>query len=175
LRRSPAQLAALAAGLGSDISFFLHLPSAVCTGVGETVAPIPAPAPRWALLIFPPFAMATPRVYREFDEMKLGDTSAIETQPNWLAWAALPAGQLLPKLINDLEAPAFHLNPPLGRLRAEWENQLGRPVRMSGSGSTLFTLFDHREEADAAIAETSQRVSIVELAPEISDDLATPR
>jgi 4-diphosphocytidyl-2C-methyl-D-erythritol kinase len=47
---------------------------------------------------------------------------------------------------------------------------------MSGSGSSLFTLFDEREEAiDAAqriVAAYGVRAIAVELAPMIEDDLA---
>ena len=56
-------------------------------------------------------------------------------------------------LVNDLEPPAFALRPDLARLRSRIERNLGQPVRMSGSGSTLFTLFDdHGSAADAAAA-----------------------
>jgi 4-diphosphocytidyl-2C-methyl-D-erythritol kinase len=46
---------------------------------------------------------------------------------------------------------------------------------MSGSGSSLFTLFDGREEADAAgrlVADRYPvRVEVAEVAPRIDDDL----
>ena len=38
-----ADLAAVAAGVGSDVAFFLDLPAAWCTGRGEVVTPEPAP------------------------------------------------------------------------------------------------------------------------------------
>ena len=50
---------------------------------------------------------------------------------------------------------------------------------MSGSGSSLFTLFDEREEADRAAELISKldrpmrsRVEIVQLAPHLTDDVA---
>ena len=46
--------------------------------------------------------------------------------------------------------PAFDLHPDLGTLRDEAERRLGRPVRMSGSGATLFTLYDDPAEATGA-------------------------
>jgi 4-diphosphocytidyl-2C-methyl-D-erythritol kinase len=112
--------------------------------------------------------MSTPAVYREFDEMKLGSNAAIHDQPNWQAWCKLPATDLLKVLINDLELPAFSLNPELGELRKKIEQQIAQPVRMSGSGSTLFTLTDHSHDAEriaAANNDTSIRAAAVELAP----------
>jgi 4-diphosphocytidyl-2-C-methyl-D-erythritol kinase len=166
LHRTTADLAKIAATLGSDIAFFLHGPSSICTSLGELVRPIRPPRPRWALLIFPPFGMPTPQVYRRFDELHLGKTQSIEQHPDWPAWANMTAMQLLPNLVNDLEAPAFDLQPKLAALRDDWECRLRRTVRMSGSGSTLFTLYDTKPEADAAIEHSNACAMLVaELAP----------
>lgn len=167
----------LAASLGSDVPFFLHGPSAICRGRGEQVQPQFPPRARLALLIFPGRPMPTGPVYRRFDELHLGIDTADE--PDWRALAALPALTLLPKLVNDLESAAFDIDPALGRLRSESEQLLGRCVRMSGSGSTLFTLYD--DDADAAYAarklkdETNTETYIAELCPSWRDDLNEPR
>jgi 4-diphosphocytidyl-2-C-methyl-D-erythritol kinase len=171
LGEGKAELLKGAARLGSDVSFFLHAPSAICTGLGEIVRPTPAPSARWALLILPPFGMPTPEVYRRFDQLNLGSRASIQEQPDWKSWSMLGAADLLAKLVNDLELPAFDLNKRLGDLRQEWERRLGRPVRMSGSGSTLFTLYDRREEAEAAPRSAAEKTMVVELAPRFTDDL----
>jgi 4-diphosphocytidyl-2-C-methyl-D-erythritol kinase len=147
LRRTDAELSRIASQLGSDIVFFLHGPSSVCAGRGERVKPIAAPAAKSVVLIFPKMSMPTPTVYRRFDEMGLGSLDSITREPDWTAWTQAPTNQLLPKLVNDLEAPAFALRPELGRLRQDIEQNIGRIVRMSGSGSTLFTLADNAGEA----------------------------
>jgi 4-diphosphocytidyl-2-C-methyl-D-erythritol kinase len=162
------QLAELAGTLGSDIPFFLHGPSSVCRGRGEIVRPVPPPArARWALLILPGIPVPTPAVYRQFDAMRLG--ADVESEPDWAAWADMPAELLMRELVNDLEKPAFALRPDLGRLRDECENAIGRTVRMSGSGSTLFSLFDQESEAAAIRLKVPARV--VRVAPD-SDLLA---
>ena len=104
------------------------------------------------MLVLPDVAMPTADVYRRFDAMGLGNPADVDVEPDWPAWAALPATDLLPRLVNDLEPPAFALRPDLADLRASLEESLARPVRMSGSGSTLFTLFDTAGGADAAAA-----------------------
>ena len=112
------------------------------------VRPIPSPAlARWVLLILPDLSMPTPAVYKQFDAMKLGRLTDIEHEPDWNRWAALSSQELLPRLVNDLEPPAFAIEPRLAKLRSDIEQQLGRPVRMSGSGSSLFTLCDDQSEA----------------------------
>ncbi len=158
----------IASNLGSDIPFFLHGGSAICTGRGEIVRPIAPPLARYALLVLPDLHISTPAVYGKFDEMRLGSELIDE---DWSMWTMLPAEQLLPRLINGLEAPAFALEPSLAKIRAETEQQLGRTVRMSGSGSSLFTLFDDESTAMQSAKMVSLRTVVVELAPAISDDL----
>lgn len=174
--RAAEDLSAFAARFGSDLSFFiLGNGSAVCRGRGEQVTPIPPPSARWALLILPGEAMPTPAVYRKFDELRLGRRENVEDEPDWNAWVKMPAKYLLGCCVNDLEAPAFAISPSLGALRADAEQFFGRPVRMSGSGSSLFTLYDAqreaREAADLAAARFGQRVECVELAANFADDL----
>jgi 4-diphosphocytidyl-2-C-methyl-D-erythritol kinase len=171
--RTPQQLSDLAARFGSDLSFFFHGPSSVCTGRGEVVRPIARPRPRWAVLILPGIHMATPAVYRRYDEMNLGRTDAVVDDVDWAAWAALDARGLLPRLVNDLEAPAFALSAPLAELHRRAGERLGRIVRMSGSGSTLFTLYDDTEEAAVAAARISEglgvRAEVVAVCPDVAD------
>ena len=90
---------------------------------------------------------------------------------------ALRARELLPLLVNDLEPAAFSLRAGLDELRCGAERLAGRAVRMSGSGSSLFTLFDEEPEAREAAgrveAALGVRVEAVGVAPVIDDDLGT--
>ena len=151
----PRLLADVAAGVGSDVPFFLYGPSSVCRGRGERVLPVAPPAvARYAVLVLPGIEMPTAAVYRRFDEMGLGSGTSGDLGEG--AWTVLPAAELMGHLVNDLEPPAFALRPPLGELRQRLERALGQPVRMSGSGSTLFTLFDdHGSAAEAAAVVTA--------------------
>lgn len=169
-------LSGFAARLGSDLPFFLFGPSSVCSGRGEIVKPVPRPTPRWALLILPSIHMPTADVYRRFDAMRLGRTADIETEPDWVAWSKLDTHELMDRLVNDLEPAAFAISSALASFRQKAETILKRPVRMSGSGSSLFTLYDNSNEADLGrmnvLSQGSfARAEVVELAPNFSDDL----
>jgi 4-diphosphocytidyl-2-C-methyl-D-erythritol kinase len=171
------QLQELAAQLGSDVPFFLHGPSSVCTGRGEIVKTIGPPACRACVLILPAITTLTPGVFRRFDELttvrSVGDW---ESQPRWEEWITLPALDLLPKLANDLEQPAYDMHPELRRLQQQARELLDRPVRMSGSGSSLFTLCDTLPEAERMVEKLREQLHIdskaVTLAPTIEDDLS---
>src|SRR5688500_7567428 len=106
-----SRLSDLAARFGSDVPFFLHGPSSICTGRGEVVRPTPQPAKaKFAVLALPGIELATPKVYAHFDAMNLGDDQAIAREEDWVAWSKLSADELLPRLVNDLEPPAYAMS-----------------------------------------------------------------
>jgi 4-diphosphocytidyl-2-C-methyl-D-erythritol kinase len=171
-----AELTRLSAGLGSDVPFFLYEPSAICRGRGEQVERVSPPMVRWVLLILPAIHCPTPRIYQRFDEMRLGNESALADIP-WQNWAQMSSRDLLPQLVNDLEPPAFALFPELSAMRQRAEECLRRPVRMSGSGSSLFTLFDDRNECESACtslrAILNAEILSIPLCPSLTDDLVS--
>ena len=172
------RLSAFSARFGSDVPFFVAAAfghaSCACRGRGEVVRPIRQPAAKWAMIISPPFGLATRDVYARFDALGLGSDEAVAeaAEAGWAAWAALPARDLMARLANDLEPAAYSLSPRLGALREAIERDLGRVVRMSGSGSSLFTLFDSGEqqaanEAAAIAGRHGVRAAVVEMAPDL--------
>lgn len=156
LGRSRAELCAIAATLGADVPFFVETHgdagggSAWCSGRGEVVRITPAPAKaRRAMLVLPRgIAMPTAAVYRRFDELRLGRPENLSQAPDVAVLATLGAREMLPLLRNDLEPAAFSLSSELADMRDAVERAVRRPVRMSGSGSALFTLFDGQDVDD---------------------------
>jgi 4-diphosphocytidyl-2-C-methyl-D-erythritol kinase len=133
-RRSPNELDAVAAAVGSDVPVCLRTGLVWMRGRGEIVVPA-GPAPDLALVVVtPPFGCSTPAVYRTWDG--LGGPRG-ETQP---APAAL-AGHLA-ELGNDLEPAALAVEPRLGELRAALLAITGRRPLLAGSGSSYVVLFE---------------------------------
>ena len=167
------RLMEIAKSIGSDVPFFLDGPSAICRGRGEEVEKTERPGGKWVPIIFWPKPMPTPLVYRKIDEMRLGKESNLRPEPPWLQWIKLKSQELLPLLVNDLEPAAFAIDPQLGQVRSDLESLLKRPVRMSGSGSSLFSLYDQRPEAQEAARLVTERHNLqvlpVELAPVMPD------
>ncbi len=161
------RLSALAAGLGSDVPFFLNGPSSICTGRGEVITRVDSPAAHWVVLILPEISMPTPAVYRQFDQMP--SCPDFDQAVDWAQWCNLSAEVLLRMLQNDLEPSAFALCPNLARLRESAQSLVARPVRMSGSGSTLFTLFDTKDEAIAAADLIQSKQSVRTIAVTIAN------
>lgn len=131
-----AALEALAARLGSDVAFFLHGGTALCTGRGERVRPIAPPQPFAVTLLLPSFATPTPSVYAALSAPAWpgarAGAGATDPQALCRSVANADAGVLERLFRNDLEAPARTVEPRLAELLDRTH------LHLSGSGSTLF-------------------------------------
>jgi 4-diphosphocytidyl-2-C-methyl-D-erythritol kinase len=141
-----ARLREVAAGIGSDVPLFLEPGSAVIRGRGERVERLRESWCGWAVVVVPPFGVSTAAVYGRW---KAAPTPRPEMNAAPWAAGAKNALELLGMLFNDLETAAFECEPRLAALHARLDRLEGRPVRMTGSGSCLFTLFDSQAEARA--------------------------
>lgn len=142
----------LAAGLGSDINFFLQSGPALATGRGEKVEALEEfPALKGAafLLIHPGFGISTAWAYQNlgrFPEALNGRAGrARELVARLQSGNLREAGR---EFYNSLEAPALEKYPLLV-LFQEWLRENGAAVAlMSGSGSTTFAIFEQRTAAE---------------------------
>lgn len=146
LNWSDDRLAEIAAEIGSDIPFFLGPPSAIMRGRGERIEPAPLSFHGWIGLIIPFFKLATVDVYRRFE---MAHQSVHADLCEILALHPRSSRHWAPLLFNDLEPAAFELKPQLAQLRADVQSRGRVPVRMTGSGSCLFSVFDTEREAHA--------------------------
>lgn len=157
------RLAALGSEIGSDVALFFHGPSAIIRGRGERVEPGPITKEMWAAVIIPPFGVATAAVYQRHAARRDGSTTEVPAGQRSVApsrvSAAMSAQEVASALFNDLEHAAFDCEPRLGVLHATLDGLGGRRVRMTGSGSCLFGLFDTRAEAEAWREAALNRVS----------------
>lgn len=145
-RRIPqGELAEMAAELGADVPFFLTGGRALGLGRGDRTTPLPDLDPPLSLwLAVPPFALSTAEVFAA-----LPGRRGREEDPRVRAAleGRLPATLEEAIGVNDLEEPAFRLRPELGAVYTRLVRSRARAVRMSGSGSTLFAVFDDPEDA----------------------------
>lgn len=149
---SDGDLAEMALQLGADVPFFLGPMAAVGRGVGEQLAPLRHLSAFHVVLAFPDYGVSTAEVYQRFDpEGDAGPESTLDALIQGLETNDLPL--TLDSLYNSMEPLAFAIRPELGHLRDSLEEMAGRPVRMSGSGSTLFTLTPDAETAQDLCAQ----------------------
>jgi len=154
---------AAAAELGSDVPFFAaDVPGALVGGVGDQVEPLPAVRGLGALLISPQLRLGTRSVFAAFDAIAPGGSAeesgaVVESLASALRSGmdgrALAEWAVTLRDANDLWPAAVAVAPILGEVRAVLEEQLERPVLLTGSGSTLFALYS--SSGDAADAGRS--------------------
>ena len=132
---SEREMLALAAELGSDVPFFLAGGAAWMRGRGEEIEAVPLRIGIPMLVAIPPFPVATPDVYRMWDE--LGGPRSSRTIP-----APPPIDAFAPSLVNDLEPAAEKVEPRLREFRERLEETVGRAALLAGSGSTYVVLAD---------------------------------
>jgi 4-diphosphocytidyl-2-C-methyl-D-erythritol kinase len=138
-----AELAEIAASLGSDVPFFLHSRAAVCSGRGEVVAPLARSARLNAVVVTPHQRLASREVYAALCEESFVRDEVAETARLARLVRAFERGDVptISRLLyNGLTDAALSLAPSLGQLAALLARFCGGSAIMSGSGSSFFCL-----------------------------------
>jgi 4-diphosphocytidyl-2-C-methyl-D-erythritol kinase len=171
---SQQDLAELASGIGSDVTFGLLGGTAIGIGRGEQVTPALASGTFHWVLAFATGGLSTADVYAACDRLRASQDGqrgqAGKAGPAAVAGPALdnalmaalrsgdPAG-LGPLLSNDLQPAAISLRPELRRALAAGSELGALGAMVSGSGPTCaFLAKDLRHARDLAVALTGAGV-----------------
>lgn len=133
----PAQLSQIAAEIGSDVPFFLHGGTALVTGRGEVVEPLPDVAPfELTLFLFNPgIEDKTRRMYATLTPSDYSDGRRAHVLAQSVQ-RGLPLTE--PDLVNVFDPHIAEVAPPLAGAMALCR-QTGLAVLASGSGPGFFT------------------------------------
>ena len=149
LRLPLEKLMEIGATLGADVPFCMQGGLARVRGIGEKLAPI-TPAPRVPLvLIHPGAGLSTASVFQRWDEggfpEEHADIDRLQTalMRGDLAAMAEASG-------NSLEQAAILLLPEVETAMQQLRQAGARMVRMTGSGSAVFGVFESDEAAMTA-------------------------
>jgi len=139
---------------GADVPVCLEPRARMMRGAGEAVGPALALPRLFCVLVNPRLPVGTPAVFRE---LGLLAGQALAGDPHAVPEAGSPAGLLraLKAARNDLEAPACRIRPEIAEVLGLVRATPGcRLARMSGSGATVFGLY----EDCAAAAGAAKRI-----------------
>ncbi|RME69177.1 MAG: 4-(cytidine 5'-diphospho)-2-C-methyl-D-erythritol kinase [Nitrospirae bacterium] len=162
---SVPELMNLGAGLGSDVPFFVQEhPLAVVESKGEVVRPLAVGSSGIVLLLLkPPFGVSTARAYallRRYSERAYCE-ELLERAIRTIEEGNLKS--LATCLENDLEEPAFELAPELRDLKKTLIEAGALGALVSGSGSSVFGVFETKKAAlQAARKFSGVKVFVVE-------------
>jgi 4-diphosphocytidyl-2-C-methyl-D-erythritol kinase len=164
------ELLAIAAKLGADVPFSFTGGTAVGTGRGDQLSPALAKGQFHWVLAIAEFGMSTPGVYKELDRHRdrhAQDIFPASHQPtvDTNVLQALRAGDpmmLAEAMHNDLQAPALHLAPGLGRVLELGEENGALAGIISGSGPTVaFLVPDSDSALELQVALLASRLKAV--------------
>lgn len=140
-------LAGLAAEIGSDIPACVMSRPLRMTGRGERLEALA----RWpefpALIVNPRVSVSTARIFALYDD----EPRPVQARSTPSAADRAAALDALRSAGNDLQSHAVRASADIETvLEALRETHAATLVRMTGSGSTCFALFESREDADIA-------------------------
>jgi 4-diphosphocytidyl-2-C-methyl-D-erythritol kinase len=174
-RRIPLEkLVDIASQIGSDVPFFLLGGTALGQGRGTELYPIPDLRPYPAILITPGLHVSTAAAYQALNrpnsELRAQDAAASamktenpapprrvvrevmeRTANSDLLWTLETSPPRNWAVANDFEEVVFRQHPRLKLVKGTLQKSGAGLALMSGSGSTLFGIFEHRAGRDSAL------------------------
>ena len=152
VRLRPAQLTDVAASIGADVPFFLSGGTALGLGRGEEIYPLVDLPRHWIVLLIPGFGVSTADAYGWYDAEREVARGVPAREPQHVPgpWPTRAA-----QMINDLEAPIARHYPEIDQMKTALRRVGALAAVMSGSGSTVFGLFQKRSDAASAVQRLS--------------------
>ena len=140
---SDDDLAAMAATLGADCAFFIYNRPMMARGIGDVLSPVEVELKgKTLLLVKPPVGVDTRTAYSRVvptpSTVDLSHTIAQRVE----MWDGV--------LVNDFEPSVFAALPQLWLIKAQLLDAGAQYAAMSGSGSTIFGIFNSDKLAEAA-------------------------
>ena len=152
------ELERIGAELGSDVPFFLQGGTAAGSGRGTDIEPLPAFRAESMLIVTPAVHVSTALAYT-----RLGARNLTNGESNRILRVCRSEAEspdlLLSTARNDFEEAVFADHPEIGRVkRTLIELGAGRAM-MSGSGASVFAVFDKEETRRAALKALDDEVN----------------
>lgn len=157
LSLSLTELIRLGASLGADVPFFFVGGTALGTGLGTEVSPLPDVKTQHLLIVKPRAGVSTAEAYKALDERALtkgkSDTILFSSRANDSFADSLPEA-----LYNDFEFAVFHLEPEIKRVRDSLVEAGARKALLSGSGASVYGVFDDEAAQQRALSKLESEI-----------------
>jgi len=140
------ELLELGEGLGADVPFFIFEKTAWATGTGTCLQEAVGIPRLWFVLVNPGFPISTKMVYEKLNFRLTSDVINYSIPPFKVGGGINPVVGLK----NDLEKVTLTLHPFLKQLKQSLIKYGSLGALMSGSGPTVFGVFEREGEARKA-------------------------
>lgn len=141
----PAELMERGVSLGADVPYCIMRGTVLAEGIGETLTPLPAMPKCTVLIAKPPISVSTKMVYEALDAEEIASHPDIDGIMEGLK--ANDLRQVAGCMGNVLEGVTIPMYPVIEQIRQEMLQCGAIGAMMSGSGPTVFGLFENRAQA----------------------------
>jgi len=145
--------------LGADVSFFIHGGTALASGIGEILKPMKLPGRFFCVLIYPNIEISTTWAYKNFNFSLTKIKKSVKLAHFFSNENSLYRMKNL--VCNDLEEVVFQYYPMLVDLKEIFYTEGAFYAAMSGSGSTIYGLFQDFDGAVEVMKSFQQPFQIV--------------
>ena len=148
------ELLSVAAQLGSDVPFCLVGGTALCEGRGEIMTPISGVSGIPLVIAIGDDRISTPRAFARLDELFSNFDGSVSTGSDGKLQQILTSLETgdanLPGLFNIFETDIDKNAKSVSKIKAEMLKLGAKAALMSGSGPSVFGVFDTDSDADRA-------------------------
>ncbi len=148
----------MACELGSDVPFFLSGGTAIGTGRGDEIEPVADASLPFGIIVTPAVHISTPAAFARLGAESLTTIDA-ERILNVCRFEAenLDLGHTV--LRNDMESAVFADHPEVERAKKKLLELGAANALMSGSGASVFAVFDKEETRQTALKALDKEVN----------------
>jgi 4-diphosphocytidyl-2-C-methyl-D-erythritol kinase len=151
-------LHATASELGSDVPFFLCGGTAIGTGRGTEIEPVADVEGEYLVIVTPNVRVSTSDAFGSLGAGSL-TTEVAERTLIVCRFEAEKLDLSQSKLVNDMEAAVFATYPEIERVKRTLLDLGAVNAMMSGSGASVFAVFDKEETRQTALKALDNEVN----------------
>lgn len=141
--------------LGADVPYCVLGGTAIARGIGEVLTPLPAPADCDVIIAKPPVSVSTAYVYGHIKPLEITKRPDIEAMAQSIKDGDLKKmASLIYNVMEDVTVVEY---PIISEIKQVMLDNGALNSIMSGSGPTVFGLFDDKEKAQQCVKTLEEK------------------
>jgi 4-diphosphocytidyl-2-C-methyl-D-erythritol kinase len=140
LKLTDEKLMSIGVKLGADVPFFIFKKTALAEGIGDRLSVVDGLPPVWLVLVNPNIHVSTAWVYQNLKLTKRDESTKLPKFSNTIE-------DICSLLSNDLESVTIGRFPVIQEIKDALQENGAQGVLMSGSGPTVFGIFQDEKQA----------------------------
>ena len=138
---------------GADIPFFIKGGLSWVSGIGEKIYSFNFTLPYKIILIYPNINVSTKLAYSKFTENDFNKSDIFYIKNLLEKNGRINFNDLYSHIYNIFEKNVFNIEPKIKEYKEKAETEIKRKICMSGSGSSLFALYNQNDKNENIIIE----------------------